>query len=344
MIVDKMQVQESEDLFNQLGQLQLRKDVGGDLDQLLSEVGRNIFESLSSVEKDFLMKFQHPKFILKRICEVKGLSPLLVEMLHDTAVGEGGIRECEFRVTCGEQVFELRIPAGNNSSYTRLEQDASLAFLNEHFSTEFNSFNFLLSDVTIAEEEILLNPKLPVKREVVLSTIRDDFVNGSFTIGITIRGGERKVIRDGEFIQRHINTPVFISHVTKGSVAERCGLIAGDVLLGIGEHSLTEVTHKEAVTALKRHAAVLESGGSSGIVFTVKHSPEVKLKYEAEARYLERQKEKVREEVNNRMTTGRWHDAKAKLDPEQYVMEKLVEKKRPFTVKKIRKSRRLWDN
>ena len=329
MIVDKMRtsdlvsnIRNNEDLFDKLGQLQLRKQVG-DLDAVLTELSKNLFASLSSDDKGFLMKIQHPKFILKQICQSKNIS-LIIEM----EVSDDG-REYEVRVTCGEEVFEMRMPKVENS-YASIEQNVCLVLLKENFADDFKSFRFNQSGVVTAEEDILLNPKLPVKREVVLSKTPDQ------VFGFTIRGGERKVVRDKEHIQKHFTSPIFISDIAEGSPAENCGLIVGDVLLGVSDHSFAGASHKEAATTLKRFLNARE------IVFTVKHSAEEKLKYEAEERYLERQKAKLREEVNDK-NMRRWHDAKAKLDPQQYVMEKLEEKKRPFTPKKIKKSWRLWD-
>lgn len=315
-------IRNNEDLFDKLGQLQLRKKVS-DLDAVLIELSSNLFGSLTTADKNFLIKIRHPKFILKKICQLKDIH-LTIEM----DVSADG-KEYEVRATCGDQVSEMRMPKADRS-YVSVEQDVSLALLNEHFADEFNSFRLNLSDIDLAEEDILLNPKLPVKREVVLSK------NADQVLGFTIRGGERKVIRDEEYIQKHVTSPIFISNIAEDTAAEKCGLMVGDVLLGINDHSFADATHKEAATMLRKFVNARE------VVFTVKHSTEEKLKYEAEERYLERQKAKLREEVNDK-NMKKWHDAKAKLDPQQYVMEKLEEKKRPFAPKKIRKSWRLWD-
>ena len=329
IIVDKMKsseliskIRNNDDLFDKLGQLQIRKKVS-DLDAVLTELSTNLFGSLTAADKNFLIKIRHSKFILRKICQLKGV-PITIEM----NISSDG-KSYEVYATCGDQVSEMRMPKADRS-YVSVEQDVSLALLNEHFADEFNSFRLNISDIDVAEEDILLNPKLPIKREVVLSK------NADQVLGFTIRGGERKVIRDEEYIQKHITSPVFISNIVGGSPAEKCGLMVGDILLGINDHSFADATHKEAATTLKKFVNAREA------VFTVKHSVEEKLKYEAEERYLERQKAKLREEVNDK-NMRKWHDAKAKLDPQQYVMEKLEEKKRPFAPKKIRKSWRLWD-
>ena len=327
MLVDKLRgssslpsCEEVEDVFSKIGELKLRKNVT-DLDVILRELSEKIFDGLSQHEKVFLMKTRHPKHILKTICNAKNME-LTVEV--DFKCDES---ECMIFITCGDKELQMRMP--KDKSTVEIEHDVCLLLLNDHFSEEFNAFKFRLSEV-VDESEILLNPKALVKRDVRLKKTSDE------SFGFTIRGGERKAVRNAEYLQQYITTPVFISHITAGSPAEKAGLMVGDILLAVSDHVLQDLGHQQVVLSLKKFAS------ASNVTFTVKHSKQEVLKYEAEQRFIERQKEKIREEIQCK-DMSKWHDAKAKLDPEEYLLERLKEKKKTYIAKKPRQSRRLWD-
>ncbi|XP_066931738.1 uncharacterized protein [Clytia hemisphaerica] len=327
MLVDKLQDSSTlpsceavEDIFSKIGELKLQKNVT-ELDAVLREFSEKIFDGLSQREKLFLMKTRHPKHILKTICNSKNME-LTVEVDFDCDESE-----CIVFITCGDKELQMRMP--KDKSIAEVEHDVCLLLLNDHFSEEFNAFKFRLSEV-VDESTILLNPKAPVKREVSLQKISEE------SFGFTIRGGERKAVRNDEYLQQYITTPVFISDIIAGSPAEKAGLMVGDVLLAVSDHVLQDMGHQQVVLSLKKFANV------SSVTFTVKHSKQEVLKYEAEQRFIERQKEKVREEIRCK-NMSKWHDAKAKLDPEEYLLERLKEKKKTYIAKKPRQSRRLWD-
>lgn len=313
-------MEDNEDLFNKLGELELRQDVDG-LETILKELASTILSTLSTGDILLLTKMQHPKYILKTICDSKDFSLI---MKINTA--ENSKREVH--VKYGKNELKIEMPAGKSDG--DIERDVCLMVLNDHFSDEFNEFRLDASKVTL-ECDINLQPTAPVKREVSL------LKGAGETFGFTIRGGEQKVVRNKQYIQKHIFTPVFISEIAVGSPAETSGLMVGDVLLGVGDHALVDCSHKQAVASLKRFA------GAEEVTFNVKYVKKELLKYEAEQRYLERQKDKVREEISNKNMGGRYHEAKAKIDPEEYLLEKLKKKKRPFQAKKHRQSLRLWN-
>ena len=66
-------IRNNDDLFDKLGQLQIRKKVS-DLDAVLTELSTNLFGSLTAADKNFLIKIRHSKFILRKICQLKGIA------------------------------------------------------------------------------------------------------------------------------------------------------------------------------------------------------------------------------------------------------------------------------
>lgn len=297
------------------------KDKDDELNRLLSEVNSLCISQTSDKEKQTLMKSQHPKYILKEIC--------------GRADGDGSIGILINKISTDNYqamiVYDKQdIAKTTAASSEEAERLACLQALHETFAKEFEAFQLDNSTTIPSEDSINLEIKSRKQRQVHLIKSPEE------PFGFTIRGGERKATRNKEYIQLHITTPVFVSLVEPGSPADRCGLQVGDVLLGVNDHSLEETTHKQAVTSLKKFS------NSQKILFTVKHCMKEVRKYEAEQRYLEREKAKIRDELTSE-TYSKWHDAKAKQDPEQYLLEQLKDKKRPFKPKKHRQSLRLWD-
>lgn len=312
-------IEDNEDLFYKLGESEMKEDTENK-DRILQELSENILTAMSIEDIQVLLNIKHPKYILKSICDDLG-HVLILKVDY----AQKGARKAT--ITCGDKQIVLEIPKGISND--DIERDACLRALNEFYPEEFKTFVLDFSNL-ISEDKVNIQVTAPKKREIVLTKSAEE------AFGFTILGGEQKVIRNKEFIQKHIISPVFISEILPGSPAERCGLMVGDVLLGINDYSLQDSTHKEVVTTLTKFL------GCEEVLFSVKHKKKELLKYDAEQRYLKRQKEKIREEIK---TEGfsKWHEAKAKIDPEDYIMERLKEKRRPYQAKKIRQSRRLWD-
>ena len=72
------------------------------------------------VSQNFLIKIRHSKFILKKICQLKGI-PITIKM----DISSDG-KEYEFYATCGNQVSEMRISKADRS-HVSVEQDVGLA-------------------------------------------------------------------------------------------------------------------------------------------------------------------------------------------------------------------------
>lgn len=309
----------TESFFAKLGELRLKEE-NEELESLLSEINSLCLSHTSDEEKLNIIKFQHPKYILKSICEGKNSATI---GLFNRKLPNGKFQSIV--VYNNEEIVKV-----TGDSFHEAERLACLQALSETFADEFEAFRLDDSITIPVEDSINLEVKSRKKRQVYLTKSVDE------SYGFTIRGGERKVVRSKEYIQEHITTPVFISLLDAGSPAERCGLHVGDVLLGVNDHSLVDSTHKQAVTSLKKFL------NSEEVLFTVKHSMKEVRKYEAEQRYLEKEKERIREELNSE-TYSKWHDAKAKENPEEYLLEQLKDKKRPYKPKKHRQSLRLWD-
>lgn len=311
---------DSTDFFARIGELQLKDGNSDELNQLLKEVTSLCISQTSDQDKQMLMKLQHPKYILQKICENKDN--------YNIGLRINKLPTGKFKCVAVSDNKDIAMVTAD--SLAEAEHLACQEVLRDHLSDEFEAFHLDSSIVFPPEESVNLEIKSPKQRQVQLTKTCDE------PFGFTIRGGERKAIRNKQYIQLYITTPVFISLVEQGSPADRCGLQVGDVLLGVNDHSLEDCTHKQAVTTLRNFL------NSESLLFTVKHSMKEVRKYEVEQQYLEREKEKIRDELSSE-AYAKWHDAKAKQDPEQYLLEKLKDKKRPFKPKKHRQSLRLWD-
>lgn len=306
----------SNDVFATLGEARLKDDTET-VSELLSAIYENCLVNISQKEVETLIKQQHPKHLLKSISEMENRRIFL-----DTNIADS---KYEATVYCDDHV----VCTETHDVLGEAERRSCLRALKKEFPKQFDAYD-IQSDALPLEDYFDLGSDAYKQRVVSLKKPADT------TFGFTIRGGERKVIRNKEYIQLHIITPVFISHVENDSAAEKCGLKVGDVLLAVNDHSLVDVTHSQAVTSLKKFTDREE------VNFTVKFAEKEVYKHETEQRFLEREKESIRDEIkSDRM--GRWHSAKAKADPEEYYLEKFEHKKRPYQHNKIRKSLRLWD-
>ena len=309
-------VQDSSDIFARLGQLCLIDDRIS-IDRMLNLISINCLDGISSKEVNTFVKCQHPKFILKLISDKENV-PLLLASQKVHAIYEASVY-INGDMVCSEK-HELQKEA---------ERRVCLRVLKEKYTEQFEELDILNTTLPL-EEEVNISSDANIQRNVALVKSSEE------SFGITIRGGERKVIRNKEYIQQNIITPIFINRIEKDSPAEKCGLKMGDVLLAINDHSLVNSSHDQAVISLKKFLKRDE------VQFTVIHDKKELLKYKAEMRFLDREKENISNEISS-SRMGKWHEAKARMKPEEYYMKKFERKNKPFMHKKARKSIRLWD-
>jgi len=310
-------INDAKDLFIKLGSMQLKNEIEN-VSSILDSIKEQCLSAISSHDITKLIVSQHPKALLRMV--TKDLND---ELFLKSYKLSHGIFEAKIFLN-GEKKF-----IEESSSLAEAERLVSLRLLNDNYCShveylKVDKIHFQL------EEEIIFGADSYKQRVIELVKSPEE------SFGFTIRGGEEKVVRNKEYIQLHTITPVFISSIEKNSPAEKYGLRVGDVIVAVNDHSLKNITHKQAVNSLKKFTE------SEEVRFVVSFEKKELLKFEAEKNLVARESLKLKEELSDD-AMGKWHHAKAKLNPGEYLSGKIQHKKRPFVAKQARKSIRLWD-
>ena len=311
----------SADILARLGSLKLRNDDIA-VNDILNFLQEYCLANLSNSIISKCVKLQHPKALLQLIANESDYNVVL----RTTKLSDE-VYESELNLELGGETEKFIERYATSKESERLVCVTCLE--SDKFIDKFNEIN--INDLEFPlEDDVYLGPIDNQQRTVTLAKSENE------SFGFSIKGGEQKVIKNKDFIQLHTITPVFVSNIVKDSPAERCGLKVGDVLLKINDHVIKDLTHKQAVVTLKKFLHYTEMD------FIVSYEKMELLKYEAQEKMIERQKQKLRTEIKSGKLS-KWHHAKAKEDPDEYFLETVEDKKRISHAKKGRKAVRLWE-
>jgi len=306
----------SNDILAKIGEL-IRKHDDEALNKIFEEFRNTCLSSLSAEDTSNLIKSQHPRFFLRHFCDLAEIN------LQTTTIRQSN------------GLYLTSIFFGNELVATAKHEKESEAEHLACLSTIKMRFLEPFYDVDLADiDQIPLECDVDIgkghrQREVnIVKSSEEKF-------GFTIRGGQQKIIKNKEYMQLNIITPILVTTVKDGSPAQVAGLKKGDILLAVNDHAMSNKTHEQAVIALKKFE------NSEEISLTVIYNKHETLKYEAEQKILERELVRTKEELKSE-NYKRWHQSKSKIDPMDYFLSKFADKKRKFQPKNSKRSLRLW--
>ncbi|KAL9981028.1 hypothetical protein ACROYT_G009682 [Oculina patagonica] len=266
----------------------------------------HLIPELTKDKIDELVKMQHPKFILQCISDMVGHFPLKTKLdfkeknkshlhlnnpfIYSVSVIRGEKSELLSQAVC--------------HSLSLAEKKACQEALIKHYPEEFNKFQLVLDrDDFVAEANIDLGLVAAEQRVIELD-------KGEESFGFHIKGGEKKTKQTEKWVVFHYTTPVFISHIVPGGVADRHGgLSVGDKILAVNDRSLEGLDHERAVNLLKSF--------SGSVSLTVSYCKEALIADQIEMKYKEIKHKKRLAELSSDVWSE-WHQAQANQTPSQY--------------------------
>lgn len=269
-------------------------------------VRSHLIPELTNDKIEELVKLQHPKFILQCISDMVGHFPLKTKLdskekskshlhlnnpfIYSVSVIRGEKSEVLSQVVC--------------HSLSLAEKKACQEALIKYYPDEFNKFQLVLDqDDFVTEANINLGLTVAEQRVVELD-------KGEESFGFHIRGGEKKTKQNEKWLVFHYTTPVFISHIVPGGVADRHGgLSVGDKILAVNDRSLEGLDHERAVNILK--------SVSGCVSLTVSYCKETLIADQIEMKYKEIKRKKRLAELSSDIWSE-WHQAQANQTPSQY--------------------------
>lgn len=269
-------------------------------------VKTHLIPELTKEKIEEMLKLQHPKFILQKISVEKEHFPLKTKLGFQDEVKS---RYC----VNNPFIYCVLVTRGENNemlgkaishSLVSAEKKACQRALLDHYPDEFNEFQLTLDgDEFLKEENVDLGLNVAEQRVVELEK-----ENGSF--GFHIRGGEIKKKQTDKFLEFHYMSPVFISHIVQGSVADKHGgLKVGDNILAINDRSVEGLDHERVVKLLK--------SVSGPVSFTITHCKETLLADKLEQRFKEIKRKKRLAELSSDVWS-QWHQAQSNQTPSRY--------------------------
>jgi len=306
----------SNDVIAKIGELKRNNDEES-LNGILEDFRNTCLSSLTPEDTSNLIKSQHPKFFLRYFCDTAGINLFTTTTKKDKGP----------YVTSVFFNDEL-VATATHENMTEAEHLACLSTIKMRFLEKFYDIN--LDDI----EEISLESDVDIGKEH-RQRIVEIKKNPADSFGLTIRGGQQKMIKNEEFMQLNIISPILITNVVDGSPAQAGGLKKGDILLAVNDHAMKDKTHEQAVIALKKFEDAEE------VSLTVIQNRHEALKYEAEQKILAREYIRVKEELKSE-NYKKWHQSKSKIDPMDYFLSQFKDKKRKFQAKNRRRALRLW--
>ncbi|XP_048581970.1 uncharacterized protein LOC116617702 [Nematostella vectensis] len=259
---------------------------------------------LSREDINMIAKLQHPKFILKSLTEASSSSaPAARTELLSTEKSEMPLgRRHRYRV--GVFLDDECIAEASASTLEKAESKACLLALHQKFSSQLNEFSFSYeAEGLTLESEVSLGLITPDQRVVEI-----DKVDGS--LGFNIKGGEKKRLKNEQWLIYRYYSPVFIVSITPNGPADKHGgLRPGDILLAVNDRSLVGLEHSQAVRILK--------SVSGTVRLTVKKSREVLVTDEIETKYKAMRTRKFLAELSSE-DWAEWHRAQAQKNLAKY--------------------------
>lgn len=231
-------------------------------------------------------KLAHPKSTLDAIMHSKGL-PFELQRTGKRSVG----------------IFVNGTMAKESTGSTleRAEYQVCLSYIREHH----------LSDVKNVTLEPLnkvykrrFRGKLSGQRVVTLSKTEDQ------QFGLFLKGGEYSTIETDTFFRYNHIEPVYISTILPGSPAAKTGFLQeGDIILAVGDFTLSGLTLESAVSLINREESV---------TLTVKYDKTIKLKEKFKSEFKERESKAFKDTLKID-DWRKWHEANLKDKPGRYV-------------------------
>lgn len=270
-------------------------------------VKSHLIPELTKNEIEELVKLQHPKFILQSVGDKVGHFPLKTRLdyskkskshLHldnPFSYSVSVVRGQDGEVLAQEVSYSL----------TLAEKKACQKALIAYYAEEFNKFHLAVDkdDFTV-EAEVDLGLIASEQRIVELDKGQDQ------SFGFHIKGGEKRKKRTEQWLVFHYTTPIFISHIVPGGLAERHGgLSVGDRILAVNDRSMEGLDHQRAVNLLK--------SVSGNVTLTVAHCKEALIADQVEMKYKELRRKKRMAELASDIWSD-WHQAQANRQPSQY--------------------------
>lgn len=271
-------------------------------------VKSHLIPELTRNEIEEVVKLQHPKYILQSIAEKVGHFPLKTRLdyskkskshLHldnPFSYCVSVIRGQENEVLAQEVSYSL----------TLAEKKACQKALIAHYGEEFNSFHLEMNDKDefTVETDVDLGLIASEQRIVELDKGQEQ------SFGFHIKGGEKRKKRTEQWLVFHYTTPIFISHIVPGGVADmHGGLSVGDRILAVNDRSMEGLDHQRAVNLLK--------SVSGRVTLTVAHCKEALIADKVEMKYKELRRKKRMAELASDIWSD-WHQAQANRQPSQY--------------------------
>lgn len=271
-------------------------------------VKSHLIPELTRNEIEEVVKLQHPKFILQSIAEKVGHFPLKTRLdyskkskshLHldnPFSYCVSVVRGQENEVLAQEVSYSL----------TLAEKKACQKALIAHYGEEFNSFHLEMNDKDefTVETDVDLGLIASEQRIVELEKGQEQ------SFGFHIKGGEKRKKRTEQWLVFHYTTPIFISHIVPGGVADmHGGLSVGDRILAVNDRSMEGLDHQRAVNLLK--------SVSGRVTLTVAHCKEALIADKVEMKYKELRRKKRMAELASDIWSD-WHQAQANRQPSQY--------------------------
>lgn len=253
-----------------------------------------------------LVKLQHPKFVLQAITDKLGHPSLQTRLDYSRRSKSNLHLDNPFiysvSVLCGEDSKVLAQEISH--SLTLAEKKACQKALINHYADEFHQFH-----LTIDDSEFSLEPYIDLGLIVSEQRVVElDKREGSF--GFHIKGGEKRKKKTEQWLVFHYTTPIFVSHILPGGLADRHGgLSVGDRILAVNDRSMEGLDHERAVSLLK--------SVSGHVTLTVSHCKEALIMDKVEMKHKEMRRRKRVAELASDIWSD-WHQAQANRHPSQY--------------------------
>lgn len=313
-LLSPLLVEQQKDILSKIGELQRNEgddDGSGMLGDLLDEIKRTCIRPLSPSDMNTLIKSQHSRFFLRRFCAAADI---------EVAVSHDGVEDGEHIVSCVFDEQTVVATARDTVRYDAISK-VCLAALKSQFTEQFDAIDMNDFPAFPLEKEFDVFDKREMSHQCFINVTKSP----DEELGITIRGGQQKQIKNKAYLQVSVITPIFISDVKADSPADKAGLRLGDVLLGVNEHSFKNKTHEQVLVVMMDVVNNTQGGELVELSFSVLYDRKVMMKYQLERKLLARELKYVKEEMAANDAVSTWHEARSKKDPMEYFMEQFVE-------------------
>ena len=274
-------------MYTEIGKMMSEKGKEFTHNQIRNYIGGRYSKS----EISTYSKLAHPAPLLKMIAVKLGMQ------LEVRRTGRSRVK-----VLIGDTV----VKEASASTFEKAEYNACLAVIKEHFMNEVENVALEAGEEVLTRE---FKGKFDGQRVVHLSKAESDD-----TFGIYLKGGEKATKQTEQFWEFNFIEPIFINKILEGSPAYRSGCLQeGDVILAVGEFTLSGVTLKSAVSMINEE--------SSNVTLTVQFDPEVKLRSKIKEEFITMENRAFKETLKSDRW-GRWHEAQAETNPDKYLKVK----------------------